>query len=282
MKFDYLLEIFETFLAKNFQKTCYPRLFEQAISYSILDGGKRLRPLFYLVLWQALQRNSQEILPFAAATECIHSYALVHDDLPCMDDDDYRRGKPSNHKKFGEANAILTGDALLTEAFAIIFNHSHSAFASRVVLAATKTMTYHAKMMLAGQFLDINVPQKFANKQASYDYLHTMEKRKTAYLFQSCFEIPAILAELKNKETLKELGTLTGICYQIKDDILDANSERKQINQAKNVITFSSLLGVKEATNILSSKKKKIQQLIESLPFKTTQLCEVIEFALEL
>jgi geranylgeranyl diphosphate synthase type II len=280
MELNNLLEDFEIFLKKNFQTTSYSNDFRKAIIYSILDGGKRLRPLIYISLWADLQKDLRSIFPFAAATECIHSYALVHDDMPCMDNDDYRRGKLSSHKQFGEANALLVGDALLTEAFSIILNHSHP-FSSHKIIQAMQTIAYHAKIMLGGQFLDMNIPDHFENKQDSYHYLQKMEKQKTAYLFQSCLEIPAILLDLKEINILKEIGLVLGSSYQIKDDILDSNTERKTA-AGKEPITYSSLLGVSKAKEILQQQKKELQKMLQTLSFETKNLQKVIDLALRL
>lgn len=249
---SHLLENFEHFLKKKFQKTIYSPTFQESIQYSILSGGKRLRPLFYISLWEAMEKDLPLIFPFAAATECIHSYALVHDDLPCMDNDDYRRGKASNHKKFGEATALLAGDALLTESFALLFEENvPKSFSPPVFFKALKSLSHQAKMMIHGQSLDIQTPKQFANKKQAYLYLQEMQAGKTAALFQSCFEIPAILAEVNFslKKTLKEIAFNIGVCYQIQDDILDAEKEEKNI-------TYSSLFGKKKQKKFWKKKKK--------------------------
>lgn len=280
MKFDNLLEDFEFFLKKKIQNSLYTTEFQTAINYSILETGKRIRPLLMMSLWADFYKEIKNILPFAVAIECIHCYSLVHDDLPCMDNDDYRRGKLSSHKKFGEANALLVGDALLTEAFAIIFHHSHS-FSKEKIVQAMKAISFHSKMMLSGQFLDMNVPTSFFNEKEKYQYLQNMEKQKTAYLFQSCFEIPAILNNSKEKNILKEIGLLLGMGYQIKDDILDEKEERSS-NEEKKIITYTSLLGAKKSKKTLLQYKKKIKSMLASLSFQTIKVSQVIDFILDL
>ena len=280
MAFANLLKDFEFFLEKNFKNTLYTTEFQNAINYSILQGGKRLRPLLILSLWSDLKKNIVDIFPFAAAIECIHCYSLVHDDLPCMDNDDYRRNKLSSHKKFGEANALLVGDALLTETFAVIFNHSHS-FSKESIFQAIKAIIFSSKMMLSGQYLDINVPIYFKTDRAKQAYLQNMEKQKTAHLFQSCFEVPAILSHSKDNKILKEIGLLLGISYQIKDDILDENTEKRRIDK-KNIITHTSLFGAGEAKKILLKNKIKVEKMMASLSFQTTKVSQIINLVFKL
>ena len=278
MDFYKNLKYFENFLHKKLENTHYHSFFQESIHYSIFSGGKRLRPLLYIALWLDLGQKKEVIFPFAVATECIHSYALVHDDLPCMDNDDYRRGKLSTHKKFGEANALLAGNALLTEAYAIMFEHQHD-FSQKLVWQAISTITQHAKKMLNGQFLDINAA-KLIKEQEKYQYLQEMEQQKTAFLFQSCLEVPAILTQSSEKKLLQEIGFLLGICYQIKDDILDKDSEREQIENQNT--TYYSLLGEVKTRKILTKKKKQIEKLQKKLSFSTPNLNKVIEFMLKI
>ena len=186
-----LKSIFENFLKTTFQNiTIYPALFKKVMQYSLLSKGKRLRPLFCMVVWQSLQKknsskaknsNLDTILPFAAAIELIHCYSLIHDDLPAMDNDDYRRGRLANHKKFGEANAILAGCALLTEAFAMVLKHSKSS--EKNTLEALCSLTEGASGMLSGQYLDLNLAKNFTNKKKSIACFHKMVELKTACLF---------------------------------------------------------------------------------------------------
>ena len=285
--FKPLLTLFENFLQKSFYSFYnYSTEFKKAISYSFLAEGKRLRPLLYLTLWKSLNKKLEVILPFAAATECIHCYSLVHDDLPCMDNDDYRRGKLSTHKKFGECNALLTGNALLTEAVAIIFKQKSKN--ADLTILATQCLLNSAAGMLDGQYLDMNIPKTFKNNKESYAYLQKMQQSKTACLFQSCFEIPAILAELdKNqKNLLIEIGKKIGICYQLKDDILDQKeSDEKNTPKAdyqNNKITYLELLGEKKTYQLFETEKSTIKKKIKKLQFPHQELEQLIELVINI
>lgn len=274
--FQQLGKEFEIFLREilhNF--TPYSLEFKQAIEYSLLDGGKRLRPLFQLTIWAAIGKEIKEILPFAAAIEFIHCYSLIHDDLPCMDNDDYRRGKLSNHKKFGEKNALLAGNALLNESFTIIINYAlQSSIPKQLILKALSCITKSSTEILCGQYLDMNIPA-FSNKNEAYNYLQKMESLKTASLFQSCFEVPTILADLeqKQKEILKEIGFIVGTCYQIKDDLHDQTEGDKKMD-------YVTLLGEKKSIKILKEKQMNIEEKVKKLNFPTKNLLNLIYLAI--
>ena len=283
-----LKSIFENFLKTTFQNiTIYPALFKKVMQYSLLNKGKRLRPLFCMVVWQSLQKknsskaknsNLAAILPFAAAIELIHCYSLIHDDLPAMDNDDYRRGRLANHKKFGEANAILAGCALLTEAFAMVAKQTKNS--KETTIKAIHCLAEGASGMLSGQYLDLNLAKNFTTKKKSIASFHKMVELKTACLFQSCFQIPAILSEVNLTELnlLKKIGKKIGVCFQIQDDFLDFSTSSKPTNTEPNYISFFG----KEKTALLFEKEKKeLLELLTKLNYPTEEIKILIEFTFQ-
>ena len=283
-----LKSIFENFLKTTFQNiTIYPALFKKVMQYSLLNKGKRLRPLFCMVVWQSLQKknsskaknsNLDAILPFAAAIELIHCYSLIHDDLPAMDNDDYRRGRLANHKKFGEANAILAGCALLTEAFAMVAKQTKNS--KETTIKAIHCLAEGASGMLSGQYLDLNLAKNFTTKKKSIASFHKMVELKTACLFQSCFQIPAILSEVNLTELnlLKKIGKKIGVCFQIQDDFLDFSTSLKPTNTEPNYISFFG----KEKTALLFEKEKKeLLELLTKLNYPTEEIKILIEFTFQ-
>jgi len=239
----------------KYLKTTYPEELFKAMQYSIFSGGKRIRPVLMLAVFDMLKNDSNSdsnaVLPFACALEMIHSYSLIHDDLPAMDDDNMRRGKPTNHVVFGEATAILAGDALLNKAFEVMAEHCEINPNQHNI----KAMSYLAKCagtsgMIGGQFLDI----KLENSVASSNELNYIYTNKTSKLFMAAFKCAAIL--IKSSDTvvndLEEIATMLGITFQIKDDLLDiygTNEFGKPIGSdiKNNKNTFVSVFGEKQA-----------------------------------
>ncbi|MDR2167157.1 MAG: polyprenyl synthetase family protein [Clostridiales bacterium] len=200
---------------QQIQQDCPPQLYE-SLEYSLFPGGKRLRPVILLAVCEALGGRTEDALPFACALEIIHNYSLTHDDLPCMDDDDMRRGKPSNHKVFGEAMAILAGDGLLNLAYEIMAefcsNNPNPNF-----LRAMAKIAKNAGVtgMVGGQALDI---------QQSAD-LRLIHENKTAKLFISAFAAGALCANNTGSiDFFENLGLNFGLAFQIMDDIDDGQS----------------------------------------------------------
>ena len=225
-----------------------PQSLSQAMRYSLLAGGKRLRPVLLLASYHLLQDDFEVSLPFASAIEMIHTYSLIHDDLPAMDDDDLRRGKPSNHKAFGEAIAILSGDALLNLAFEIMAdsNHPHALKAIRQIAGRTG-----ARGMIAGQVADISMEWKDPNK-SMLRYIH---QHKTADLITSAVMAGFALAgsDEKRMESGKKFGYHLGMAFQINDDLSDILGNEKSMGKRVNKdleigkMTWPSLYGIKES-----------------------------------
>jgi geranylgeranyl diphosphate synthase type II len=213
--------------------------------YSVLSGGKRFRPLLLLAAGEYFGASRDRLLPFACAIELIHNYSLIHDDLPSMDDDDFRRGKPSCHKAFGEDIALLAGDSLLTLSFEIMIRapwpaeqHSCKEKAMQVISRAAGP-----NGMIEGQFLDISL----APDSLTEDILHRLIRKKTCALIEAAVKAGGILglAESVQIQALEEYGAGIGSAFQIRDDLLDSQTERKKGAPFRpNYVSFS---GVREA-----------------------------------
>lgn len=198
-----------------------PDVLGESMRYSFLNGGKRVRPVLALACAEVLGVAQQEILPYALALEMIHTYSLIHDDLPAMDNDDFRRGKPSNHKQFGEANAILAGDGLLNEAYAICFEQC--AKGEKYVLAS-KYLNECAGIygMIAGQSADLYYTSQ---SDVDEDALWYVQEHKTGKLLLAPLAITSILADNKDFFPLERFGRALGRLFQMTDDILDVTGD---------------------------------------------------------
>ncbi|MDD2496012.1 MAG: polyprenyl synthetase family protein [Tissierellia bacterium] len=248
---SYLNEIVE--VKNNPQKMLY-----ESMNYSLLSGGKRLRPILMIGAYEIFDNNIEKVMPFACAMEMIHTYSLIHDDLPAMDDDDYRRGRLSNHKMFNEATAILAGDALLNKAFEVALETIEKYDLD--VKRAAKALSVIGKSsgtegMIGGQIVDIN--GKFNN----IDELKYMYSLKTGAIIRSSVVAGAILGGAKEEEIffLEKYAELLGLAFQIEDDILDIIGTQEKLGKpigsdvANEKITYLSFIDIEEA-------KKHVQQ----------------------
>lgn len=210
----------------------YAKTVLEAMNYSICAGGKRLRPLFLYTAYRMLGGEDERVVrPFMMAMEMIHTYSLVHDDLPAMDDDDYRRGRLTTHKKYGEAMGILTGDALLNAAFETAFLAFDSETSAGEIGEALKVLGHKAGIygMVGGQVVDVENNGCFVGA----DMLYYVYKNKTAALMEASLMIGGILAGASREQvaSLEEIGTQIGIAFQIQDDILDVVGEEAVIGK---------------------------------------------------
>ena len=226
---------------------------QSAMYYSASAGGKRIRPAIMLEFGRICGATEREVLPFAVALEMIHTYSLIHDDLPCMDNDDMRRGKPSCHIAFGEATALLAGDALLTDAFKIAME-SEVANKSRVVDACRKlSECAGSKGMIGGQVIDL----KYENQPATLDIINKIHLLKTSQLLVAAATIGCILggADENKISAAEEFAKNLGLAFQIKDDILDVTSTAEVLGKPigsdadSNKSTYVSLVGLEKANN---------------------------------
>lgn len=225
-----------------------PRLLAEAMRYSLLAGGKRLRPVLLMAAYHVKKSKVEPALPFAAAVEMIHSYSLIHDDLPALDNDDLRRGKPTNHKVFGEAIALLAGDALLTQAFVLMsaskLPRAQEAFA---ILAARSGPAG----MIAGQVADISL----TGSQPDADLVRYIHQRKTADLLTAAVVMGLTLtgADERMLAAGEAYGKNLGLAFQITDDLLDLEGDPKLTgkmgnkDQALGKLTWPAVVGVKKA-----------------------------------
>jgi geranylgeranyl diphosphate synthase, type II len=255
------------------QDECPPRIHE-AMRYSVFAGGKRLRPLLALLACEAVGGKPEEALPVAVALEMIHTYSLIHDDLPAMDDDDYRRGRLTCHKVYGEAIAILAGDALLTQAFHVLADSSEMEIpaARRVRIVAEIALAAGSQGMVGGQAMDI-VAEGQQIQPATLLYLHT---HKTGCLIRASIRAGAMAggAEDLCLDALTRYGERVGLAFQIVDDILDIEGSSQEMGKTagsdlrKKKATYPAVLGMEvsrgEAARLLQEAKAALRPLGEA------------------
>jgi len=232
----------------------YPPTIHRAIRYSLFAGGKRLRPILALASYEALREDSSTLLPAACALELIHTYSLIHDDLPAMDNDDFRRGQPTSHKVFGEAIAILAGDALLTLAFELLASSElETAFAPEICLRLVRETARAAGSLglIGGQVVDIESEGQRISP-AQLEYIHT---HKTGCLIRCATRLGAIAADAGEEElaALTAYGEKIGLAFQIIDDILDVEGSLEQLgkspgsDQSSGKATYPAVWGLEQA-----------------------------------
>lgn len=266
------IKLKEYFLNKgDFNKIIY-----ESVSYSLNIGGKRIRPILFLLTYSLYKEDYEKTLDMALAIEMIHTYSLIHDDLPCMDNDDLRRGKPTNHKVYGENIAVLAGDTLLNEAASIMINYSlkegqRSLLAMRVILDSSGP-----EGMIGGQIVDvINEGKSISSEELIY--MHT---KKTGELIMSSIISGAIVAGASEEDItiLKQYGYKLGLAFQIKDDILDlvgdVNKLGKNIgcDEVKNKSNFISLFGLDYCINECNEITEECIKLLDSLSVDAKEL----------
>lgn len=249
----------------------YPVDMAEGMKYAVLNGGKRLRPYLLLMTLDMLGVDVKKGIPTAAAIEMIHSYSLVHDDLPALDNDDYRRGKLTTHKKFGEANGILIGDALLTHAFYMLSEKNKDLLSSgQIVEIISLTSNYAGILgMIGGQAVDIESEGKQIDLPA-LQYIHT---HKTGKLILLPVEAAAIIAGVSENEKnkLKEYTELIGLAFQIKDDILDIEGDFETIGKPVgsdvelDKSTYPSIFGLDKSKEMLQNKINEAKAIIDEL-----------------
>ena len=245
------------------QGKAYPESIHEAMRYSLLAGGKRLRPVLVMAAAEAVGGDRHTILPFAIAAELIHTYTLIHDDLPALDNDDLRRGKPTNHKVFGEAIAILAGDALLTQAFIIMTRAAGmETVPPECILKATHEMAgaLGSTGMIGGQVVDLESEGKRVNSE-TLEYIHIY---KTGFLIRACIRCGGVLSQASKGQlsSLSSFGAHIGLAFQIIDDILDITGDEEKLGKdigsdlTKNKATYPALYGLEES-------KRKAEELVE-------------------
>ena len=263
-------DFFETELKKELKELSYPETITKGMEYAILNGGKRLRPFLLFVTLELLNGDIKKGVKSAIALEMIHSYSLVHDDLPALDNDDYRRGKLTTHKVFGEAEGILIGDSLLTYAFYVLSQKNLELLSSeQIVNIISKTSEYAGiNGMIGGQMIDI----ESENKKIDLETLKYIHSHKTGKLIKLPIEIACIIANLEKdkREILEEYADLIGLAFQVKDDILDVEGTFEDLGKPVgsdvdlHKATYPSILGMKESKKILNDTVEKAKEIIKN------------------
>jgi len=268
----------DTELTRYFsQKDLTSNPLDRAMEYTLLAGGKRLRPLLTITVCNALGGDADAALPLALAAELLHSYSLIHDDLPCMDDDDMRRGKPANHIIFGEANAILAGDALQAEAFRVLATAPYPGLgdAARVAILAEFAQIAGRAGLVAGQVMDLGD----AGKQVDLERLTLLHRRKTGGLLRFCVRLGGHLAgaDAAAMTRLTQYGDAIGLMFQAVDDLLDeadsaalGKTAGKDARQDK--ATFPKLLGRDAAARFADDLLAKAENALNALTAADTAL----------
>ncbi len=279
----------DRYLKKSSASCLTPDTILEAMRYSVFAGGKRLRPILAISSCEAFRGKQEEILPAACALELIHTYSLVHDDLPAMDDDDLRRGKPTTHMVYGEALAILTGDALLTLAFELLSKYPEADESTRGVLSRKKldiiqTICSACGMagMIGGQVRDLQAEGEKI-ESAEFEALHRM---KTGALIEASLIAGAIMADasIEQKRIIMEYGSRIGFTYQIIDDLLDVQGKSDivgkttQKDHKKEKATFPSFYGIEESVAVAKKSINDAKILLQPLGESGKILTSIAEF----
>ncbi|WAA13923.1 polyprenyl synthetase family protein [Fervidibacillus halotolerans] len=273
-----LITLLNEELSKNIQNLHMPDTLKQSMIYSLEAGGKRIRPLLIFATLDAFGMDGTYGLPVAISVEMIHTYSLIHDDLPSMDNDDLRRGKPTNHKVFGEAMAILAGDGLLTYSFQLLSEIPSSVLPceKKIVLIRELAKASGPEGMVGGQVADL----EGENQQLSIHQLQKIHANKTGKLLTFCVKAGAILADADQETTekLEQFAYHIGLAFQIQDDILDIEGEPEKIGKQtgsdknKNKSTYPSLLTLNGAKEKLNGHVTEAKRLLAELPLHTKKL----------
>ncbi|MEW6536043.1 MAG: polyprenyl synthetase family protein [Candidatus Auribacterota bacterium] len=261
-------------------RDAYPSRIHEAMHYSLFAGGKRLRPVLCLASFELFDSMTAKVLPVACALELIHTYSLIHDDLPCMDDDDFRRGMPTCHKKFGEAIAVLAGDALLTEAFAMASSIGNTGYSATIIsmLAAASGSTG----LIGGQVMDL----LSEDKPIDVELLEYIHRHKTGKLISVSVESGAVCASADSTalSALTKYGEALGLAFQISDDILDVIGDAEKLGKnvgqdAKlNKATYPSLYGLEESKKKLHETVEQALISLQGFDKKSGFLCELARY----
>jgi len=284
LRYQKYLSAFETYTAQylNTMQT-KPMVLGASMQYSLLNGGKRIRPVLMLACADVIGLPLEEVLPFALALEMIHTYSLVHDDLPAMDNDDFRRGKPSCHKAFGEANAILAGDGLLNEAYAICLNESLKG--ERYALAG-KFLNECAGIygMIAGQSADLQFSE--TDQEVSAEDLFYIYEHKTGKLLLAPVAIASILGNNKYYIEFERFGSRLGRLFQMTDDILDVTGDFEELGKSigkdekENKLTCIRLYGLEGAKLRAEECAKDCLAVLEGIEGDVAFLRQLVEYVL--
>lgn len=250
---------------------CPEQILNKSMEYSLMAGGKRLRPILIIATYKLFKDDIEKTLKFAVAMEMVHTFSLIHDDLPAIDNDDYRRGKLTNHKKFNESTAILAGDGLLNNAYNIIIEdiaNTEDEQEKNKKTEALYELSYGIDRMIAGEYIDT----EYEGKQISSDYLEYMHENKTGALIKASVRIGAILAgATKNDiETLSKYAEKIGLAFQIKDDILSEIGNQEELgkpvgnDKEQGKCTYVTKYGLEKSQKMLDDIIDKSIKIIKS------------------
>lgn len=261
-----------------------PPTIHQSMRYSIFAGGKRLRPILTLAAADVISGKHQNALPSSCAVECIHTYSLIHDDLPCMDNDDFRRGKPTNHKVYGDNIAVLAGDALLTVAFEMTAKTKPTSRYSTADYIHELSYASGSLMLIAGQVGDI----EGEGKKADFKQLRWIHERKTAALISSSIRLGAMSANATPSQlkSLTDFGQNLGLAFQVIDDILDITQTTEKLGKSAGKdlkaekSTYPAILGLEGAQKEARRLTEKSMKAIQPLGKKAEPLLAIADFML--
>lgn len=275
--------VLETEMVRYVKTLQAPSVVKEAMIYSLEAGGKRIRPMLVFAVLSSFGVDVERGIPAAVAIEMIHTYSLIHDDLPCMDDDDLRRGKPTNHKVFGEAVAVLAGDALLTYSFQIIaeMNHPDVTAEMKLELITEISKSAGAEGMVGGQIADM----EGENKQLTLEELQYMHEHKTGKLLQASILSGAILASANatQREHLRQFAFHLGLAFQIRDDILDIEGSQELLGKPigsdmiNHKSTYPALLTLQGAKDKLSEQIQLAHLSLAATNLPTSLLGELTD-----
>lgn len=252
------------------KKDCPERMLNESMEYSLMAGGKRLRPILVLATYKLFKEDYDICKPYCVAIEMIHNFSLIHDDLPGIDNDDFRHGKPTNHKKFNEATAILAGDSLMNNAYIVIsedLKNTKDIDELKIKLQVFNEFAIATDRMLAGEYVDT----EFEGQPISSDYLEYMHINKTGALLKLCIRMGAILADATEEdlEKLTKYAEKIGLAFQIKDDILSEEGDEKITgkpvgnDRERNKCTYVTKYGLEESKKILENITNEAVEITE-------------------
>ena len=264
----------------------YPSIIFEAMRYSVFAGGKRLRPVLLFSACEALDGDIKKAIPFACAIEMIHSYSLIHDDLPAMDNDDYRRGMLTSHKKFGEATAILAGDGLLHHAFEIM-SDACVKYCSNETVKAMQAIAHGAGVfgMLSGQVTDVISEGKQIDEKTMY-FIH---KNKTAAMLQGALKAGTLLAGGTEQQVkmMEQAGEKIGVAFQIADDILDVTSTFQELgkpvhsDEKNEKNTFVTMYGIEASQKMVETLSEEAITIFQKFGKKADFLIELTQYLMK-
>jgi geranylgeranyl diphosphate synthase type II len=263
---------------KKYVETLPKGSLKDAMSYALLAGGKRIRPLLMLHVIESLGVSSKPFVDVSISLELLHTYSLIHDDLPAMDDDTLRRGKPTLHIAFNEGLAILAGDALLTDAFHVISIHPQLTAEQKIQMVHILSSKAGSHGMILGQVLDL----ASEGQAISLEQLKTMYILKTSRLLEAAMMMGAVASNVKDIETFELLACDLGLFFQIQDDYLEKTTDTKILGKSKSdderdKPTYVSILGLTQTKKYMDTLSKTIKKHIKSLSLEHTLLSETID-----